>query len=192
MWEDKARQRHRKQASLAIVLLLLAFCLPGAAGAQESAETGYSVDAVIVMDQSDSMNGSEAKVKNDPDNNRLAAAEMFIAMCDMNGSRVAFVMDNDTARQTATFTLTANVFSTANQIIGNFQSITTSNAACRYLRKSTYFADYAHAIRADKKNFEQHFPWRTQRWPQPVPPSLQPLMSWLDGNITNGKDVENA
>jgi hypothetical protein len=91
MWEDKAQQRHLKQAGWAMALLLLALCLFGTAGAQESTETGYSVDAVIVMDQSDSMNGSEANVKNDPDNNRLDAAEMFIAMCDMNGSRIAFI-----------------------------------------------------------------------------------------------------
>ncbi|MCE5343363.1 MAG: VWA domain-containing protein, partial [Eubacteriales bacterium] len=82
---------YQNRMGLALVLLLLATCAIGTAGAQESAETGYSVDAVIVMDQSDSMNGSEAKVKNDPYNNRLDAAAMFIAMCDMNGSRVAFV-----------------------------------------------------------------------------------------------------
>lgn len=56
---------------------------------------GRSVDMVIILDQSRSMDGANTD-QNDPDGYRFDAAQMLVAMVDMNGSRVAVVPFNHT------------------------------------------------------------------------------------------------
>ncbi len=92
----------KKQLAVLMSCILLAgmLCLGTAfAGAAGTAAAGNSVDIVILVDQSKSMNNviwSNQKwtangQQNDKEGYRMDAAQMLIAMCDMNGSRVAYL-----------------------------------------------------------------------------------------------------
>ena len=74
----------------AVTLCVLFFSVPGFA--QETVNPqSPSIDAVIVLDNSNSMSGISSATKNDADGYRFDATEMFITMCDLNGSRVAII-----------------------------------------------------------------------------------------------------
>ena len=72
---------------LALTLGSLLWAAP--ALAQEAAQVP-SIDAVILLDHSNSMSKSSYTM-NDPPGYRFDATEMFISMCDLNGSRVAVI-----------------------------------------------------------------------------------------------------
>lgn len=76
---------------LVVVLLLLAPLGALAVGTQLQDNRGHSVDIVVLMDQSNSMHRQNSQRGSDEDDNRIVAAQMITAMCDMNGSRIAFV-----------------------------------------------------------------------------------------------------
>ncbi|MBR5287659.1 MAG: VWA domain-containing protein [Clostridia bacterium] len=90
--------------------VMLAMLLPMSAWADDGLKDskGQSVDIVIVMDHSNSMD------KNDSADNRIIAAEMITAMCDMNGSRVAFVPFNKKVVYKGTFVEMSNFTSADN------------------------------------------------------------------------------
>jgi hypothetical protein len=92
--EAGAVRMKKYMAWLTAVLLLAGSMaiLGGPAEAESTASDIPSIDAVIVMDQSNSMSGgNNSNTINDPNGNRFDAALMLVGMCDMNGSRVAFL-----------------------------------------------------------------------------------------------------
>ena len=100
---------------LLTLAVMLSMLLPMGVYADDSLadNKGQSVDIVVVMDHSSSMdkNGN----KNDTDGNRIVAAEMITAMCDMNGSRVAFVPFNRDIVSQGTF-VDMSVFENADDL----------------------------------------------------------------------------
>ncbi|MDY4140044.1 MAG: VWA domain-containing protein [Eubacteriales bacterium] len=78
----------KKLLSILLVLMLTAAFLAGASAqsVSSSAAPSTALDIVLLIDQSNSMTEGDT---NDPDGYRLDAAEMIVAMCNMDGSRVA-------------------------------------------------------------------------------------------------------
>ncbi|MEG1014749.1 MAG: vWA domain-containing protein [Clostridia bacterium] len=74
------------QSTLFLVILLLSIASVAFA---DNSMRSPSVDVVIVLDQSTSMNGT--RFQSDPDGYRFDAAEIILALCDTNGARVAVV-----------------------------------------------------------------------------------------------------
>lgn len=78
-----------------ILAVLLVLSLPFLVLAQDMQNLtdshGRYVDIVIIVDHSRSMETLSSGAGNDPKGNRYIASAMITAMCDMNGSRVAFV-----------------------------------------------------------------------------------------------------
>ena len=84
----------KKLISLLLCAVMLLGCVPFAQ-AETQQESGSAVDIVLLIDQSGSMWYDSANTKaveaNDPNGNRLDAAQMVIGLLGMNGSRVAYV-----------------------------------------------------------------------------------------------------
>lgn len=88
---------------LALTLLLTVLCSVTAFAASTAIpdNSGKNLDIVIVMDNSNSMGSLKDNNKNsDPNKERIKAAQMIVAMCDMTGSRVAFVSFAATVNKT--------------------------------------------------------------------------------------------
>ena len=91
----------KRSLSWLLLLAMLFTCLSVPAALADNAESSGGVDIVIVLDQSKSMrqtDNSTGKVNtaksSDPDGYRLDAAQMLVAMADMESSRVAIVPFN--------------------------------------------------------------------------------------------------
>ena len=84
----------KKVLSVCLMVLLLIGCLAVSPAAAEDSAITNSVDIVVLVDMSKSMDTSaslNAKTGSDPNGYRLDAMEMLTAMCDVNGSRVLYV-----------------------------------------------------------------------------------------------------
>ena len=94
--KERGKLMMKRNLSLIMAMLMAIFCLlPGSAGADSAAATN-SVDIVILVDNSKSMDdratqGASQRGNSDPHAYRYDAAEMLVGMCDVNGSRVAYV-----------------------------------------------------------------------------------------------------
>ncbi|MGN0746536.1 MAG: VWA domain-containing protein [Aristaeellaceae bacterium] len=92
----------KKLLSLMIVLVLAMACSGGALAQDDAGRRTVSpaLDIVLLIDRSNSMTGGDT---NDPEGYRYDAAEMIVAMCGTDGSRVAVL---PFAQTTGTDTLT--------------------------------------------------------------------------------------
>lgn len=94
VWNQKRGRSERLRYWLC---LLLAFCFAvsgisfSAADQAQDEAAVHGVDAVVVLDMTNSMTGQNSSKGNDEYGYRLDATAMLIGMLDMNGSRVAIV-----------------------------------------------------------------------------------------------------
>ena len=92
-------REHNLQRQLKLLLCLLMTVIISLSsiqlGVAEKVEVGQQIDTVIVLDNSSSMRYRSKETNkvggNDIEGYRFDAAQMFISMCDMNGSRVAVI-----------------------------------------------------------------------------------------------------
>ena len=121
----------KKQLAVLMSCILLTgmLCFGTAlAGAAGTIASGNSVDIVILVDQSKSMNNTSKAngLRNDKDGYRMDAAQMLIAMCDMNGSRVAYVPFGEKVI-TGKFSYSIGKNEYSGTISGEFKSIGNMN-----------------------------------------------------------------
>lgn len=92
--EERGKAPMKKVLSVCLMILLLIGCLTVSPAMAEDSAITNSVDIVVLVDMSKSMDTSKSlnnKTGSDPNGYRLDAMEMLTAMCDVNGSRVLYV-----------------------------------------------------------------------------------------------------
>ncbi len=100
----KTKNLKRSCKQLVCLLMAAMICLSIAPlSLAEQPEKGQQIDTVIVLDNSTSMRTriDGAWTGNDLQGYRIDAAQMFISMCDMNGSRVAIIPFSEVVHESA-------------------------------------------------------------------------------------------